>query len=959
MALLVSLVFMLFLVVGTVSAADVSNVSNTEDSNLISDSISDQKLEISNEDSISQANMVNSHEDNLSDYPDNALESIDTSNYEDNDGEINNSTGDDSNTLSATSDSVLSAKTSTKLTVSSTHYSSAGSVFEVTIKNAKGKALTSQKVSLTIKGKTYSTTSNSKGVATFKTAALAIGVYSVKVTYAGNSKYSKSSLSQKVKVVSSLSGSNMNKYYGYVSTHTVTFYKNTCPLVNTKVSFIVAGKTYTKTTNSKGVASLNVNLAPGEYNITAVNPFSGEKLTNKIVVKKDTTTLKHGTSSTYILPNHKYTFTVTLKSKSGVLISDKKVTFTYNGKQVTTTTDKNGKATITIPVLSKGTYPISYKYDEDIFYYGSSGSGKLYVKDSTTKLTGSDLKMKFSDGSKFSVTLKNSNNKALANKEVKFKLDGKTYTVKTNTKGVAYLNVGALKPATYTVKYVYSSVGSKDYSYGSNKIVVSKQTATISAGDLVMKYNDGSVYKVTVKTKNGNPVKNTSVKFTINGKTYTKTTDSKGVAKLNIGLAIGYYTIKTSLPSTCYQVNAVSKHILVNGTKFSASELYVVPGNNVTYSVKLLDGKSSPIKNANVKFTVNGKTYTKATNSKGIAKVSLGALPSGDYTIKFSQGSYSGSSKIHVIKSVTISQIITASKNVKNYIESNSKLPATVKVGGYTLSTANYLYLASKAIVNLKSGSTGKIGIKNIKSPTKQGSSANLGNLNNYLAVAKKVISTADSKGVMPNYVSSDVGNIGYKGLVYASARVVAFYGDEKVMPAYVTIKTLSGSGSTSSNLNSKNTISNLAAYLAATKNCQVNNSAIKSLVTKLTKGLTSDKAKANAIYNYVRDSISYSFYYDTKHGAVGTLNAKSGNCVDQAHLLTAMFRTAGLATRYVHGTCTFSSGGTYGHVWTQVLIGDTWTVADPTSTRNSFGNVVNWNSNSYSLKGYYASISF
>ena len=184
-----------------------------------------------------------------------------------------------------------------------------------------------------------------------------------------------------------------------------------------------------------------------------------------------------------------------------------------------------------------------------------------------------------------------------------------------------------------------------------------------------MKYNDGSVYKITLKSKSGNLVKNTKVKFTINGKNYAKTTDSNGVAKLNIGLAIGYYTIKTSLASACYQANAVSKHILVNGTKFIASDLYVIPGKNVDYSVKLLDGKSNPIKNTNVKFTINGKTYTKTTNSKGIAKVSLGVLSDGDYTIKYSQGSYSGSSKIHVSYSATISQIIASSKNVKKYIE--------------------------------------------------------------------------------------------------------------------------------------------------------------------------------------------------------------------------------------------------------------------------------------------------
>ena len=104
---------------------------------------------------------------------------------------------------------------------------------------------------------------------------------------------------------------------------------------------------------------------------------------------------------------------------------------------------------------------------------------------------------------------------------------------------------------------------------------------------------------------------------------------------------------------------------------------------------------------------------------------------------------------------------------------------------------------------------------------------------------------------------------------------------------------------------------------------------------------------------------MSYSFYYNTKYGAAGTLSAKKGNCVDHSHLLVAMFRTAGMAARYVHGTCTFSSGSTYGHVWTQVLIGNTWTVADGTSSKNSLGKVANWNADSYILEGYSSSISF
>ena len=159
--------------------------------------------------------------------------------------------------------------------------------------------------------------------------------------------------------------------------------------------------------------------------------------------------------------------------------------------------------------------------------------------------------------------------------------------------------------------------------------------------------------------------------------------------------------------------------------------------------------------------------------------------------------------------------------------------------------------------------------------------------------------------------------------------------------------------------INEVNTISDLSAYLKSSKNCQVGNSKIKKLVDSLTKGLTTQTQKATAIFNYVRDTLSYSFYYNTKYGAVGTLDAKRGNCVDHTHLLVAMFRTAGLATRYVHGDCTFSSGSNYGHVWAQVLIGNTWTIADATSSRNSIGKVLNWNTKTYSLNGRYASLSF
>ena len=237
------------------------------------------------------------------------------------------------------------------------------------------------------------------------------------------------------------------------------------------------------------------------------------------------------------------------------------------------------------------------------------------------------------------------------------------------------------------------------------------------------------------------------------------------------------------------------------------------------------------------------------------------------------------------------------------------------------------------------------------------------------MTVAKNVANFIVKNNQAPNYASSAVGNIIYSELVDSFSRILAFYGNNNnLMPNYVTIvygSTSSGSSSsgsvsiTGAGLNEKNTLSDVSAYLKATTNCPITNSAIKSTVNSLISGLTTTKEKAVAIYNYVRDKISYSFYYDTKYGAASTLSYKTGNCVDQAHLLVSMYRTAGIAARYVHGTCVFSSGSTYGHVWVQVLVDNVWTCVDPTSSRNSFGVINNWNTKSFSLNSRYASLPF
>ncbi|MGB9938204.1 MAG: transglutaminase-like domain-containing protein [Methanobacterium sp.] len=135
-----------------------------------------------------------------------------------------------------------------------------------------------------------------------------------------------------------------------------------------------------------------------------------------------------------------------------------------------------------------------------------------------------------------------------------------------------------------------------------------------------------------------------------------------------------------------------------------------------------------------------------------------------------------------------------------------------------------------------------------------------------------------------------------------------------------------------------------------------VNDSNISALSASLTKNAGSDHAKGTKIFNWVRDNINYSFYYNTKYGATGTLKYKKGNCVDHSHLIVALARSAGLQARYAHGKVRFSSGKTYGHVWAQIGINGKWYNADATSSRNSLGYM---SGTILALKGIYNSLPF
>ena len=159
--------------------------------------------------------------------------------------------------------------------------------------------------------------------------------------------------------------------------------------------------------------------------------------------------------------------------------------------------------------------------------------------------------------------------------------------------------------------------------------------------------------------------------------------------------------------------------------------------------------------------------------------------------------------------------------------------------------------------------------------------------------------------------------------------------------------------------INQKNTESNISQYKTRENTHCKRASNVVHKAKDLIRNKSTDLQKATALYNFVRDSISYVRYDDSQRGASTTLSKKGGNCCDQTNLLVAMCRAVDIHVRYVHGTgCKFSSG-TYGHVWAQILIDNWWFAADTTSVKNSLGFINNWNYKSYNLASITPLLSF
>lgn len=238
------------------------------------------------------------------------------------------------------------------------------------------------------------------------------------------------------------------------------------------------------------------------------------------------------------------------------------ITYTINDTKDygTGRTDENG----ILKVNDKyGIMNFTAKYLGDNIYSGSTKSidiiiNKIYPEKITTTINSADFRQTAVDfhnkeyGNYFTVTLKDATGKILPGKNISIGLNNVIYNRTTDENGTSKLQINLKYAGIYTFATTFLGDDYCEGSFAVNKITILKKPTKIT-----LKGNNqghiNSIITLTVHLTGKNSLNSTyrnginkKIELTINGKTYTSTTNKHGIATFKIKInRTGTYTITT------------------------------------------------------------------------------------------------------------------------------------------------------------------------------------------------------------------------------------------------------------------------------------------------------------------------------------------------------------------------------------------------------------------------------
>ena len=305
--------------------------------------------------------------------------------------------------------------------------------------------------------------------------------------------------------------------------------ENSNPISNENIHIKLNDVEYIRKTDENGSASLAINLNSGNYSVDvlydgsdkfdAINVTSNINVKSTIVSNDITKMFRNGTQ-----------FAALILDFDGNPVSGVNATFNINGVMYYRLTDLSGYARLNIN-LNQNRYIITTLNPVTNELKSNNITVLPVITDNV------DVTKYYRNATQYKFRLWGYDGKpVVAGVEAVLNINGVFYTRTSDDDGWVSLNIN-LDPGEYIITAEYNDCKV------SNTI---KVLSTVLSDDLKMTYMDGSKFNVTVLDGQGNPYPNQFVTFNINGVFYNRTTDSNGVASLNINLQKGEYIITTT-----------------------------------------------------------------------------------------------------------------------------------------------------------------------------------------------------------------------------------------------------------------------------------------------------------------------------------------------------------------------------------------------------------------------------
>ncbi len=459
-------------------------------------------------------------------------------------------------------------------------------------------------------------------------------------------------------------------------------------LSNKTISVFINENIYNLTTNDSGIAVFNFISSSGTYNLNISfdgdENYSSSSADSSISITKSSTKINLADTRGYLTVSNY--ISATLLDSKGHTLKNKNIIIRVNGTVYNATTNAYG--VVKIKVANKvGTFNVKVSFLGDKNYTSSSKTAKLVISKMKVNLKAPSVVAYMTGTPYLTINLTNVYGNPLSNKKVVVKTSKKSFTLTTNSNGIAKLKFKN-KIASYNCKVLFKATSNFYGSSVSSKVTVKKMPTKIKAPAVTVKSTAYGKVVVSLKNHYNHALKNKKLTVRVSElkKTYTFKTNSTGEFVFKFNGPRSYNLVINYKGSSNYAASSLKTKITVKAVKYKLNDIVGAAGKLASYVGKNKKLPENIVYNRN-NFTVSQLSYLMAVavkniNGKNYNNITLIAIPK----------TYTSSGEIYdtVYKNNFVSiakKVVGSSYNFKNkaYVTySFYKVPYKVYTGAFS-----------------------------------------------------------------------------------------------------------------------------------------------------------------------------------------------------------------------------------------------------------------------------------